>query len=741
MVEIPDRENLESMSRTDIQKLCKDNNIKANMRTDEMINALCDLMNGKDVPRPTRSISERTGSQPPNSRVVSVAAPVRSTSSKLDDTIPTKKVALQPSESNTDVESVVSTPASLISVPTTRRKAKDIQTRLGKGRPVAAGGSGARKITKAFSRGTGRKTRTSMVLQAPIPEEAVEELVEKVTPPATEEITVTNIEPAIRLPSPHSPQPRFNPLQAHSHQDIENNAPVGLPTPTSSHPSYSLPQMSTLETRLTELEGSNFAGRLSKMETTLTDLQSPFVEVSALKNLYERLDTANKDVEAQVVELTKMHTELKARTTTLENQVKDLLSENLSLKQKISELQSTKPSAEDIRMPSGMPAQKDGGNKGEVDNNRPTLVQNPPLIGPADLSPSEPALGKRIRCDTPDSSSGTENPQQTVDAEIDAIHRVRRPQKKPRLDPDEDTIPFPFADRTGGPPTSTPRQPPISRQQPSASPPSFFTASCAAPTPLQKKKDDMEFYLHFDEDNTQLPSDQDGNSKLPERPKSAILRTPSPKTIKLPGISAGSLNPIHDSSFFAGTHPVFQGHLQTGELPFPLIPTTPPNPNDILNQSAQYATPRLGDPWRPQTGTSDTQISGMRGVSGFDTSDGDGVAKSPPSPDTRSVRPSTSRRERTDKYNPYFTPQRGPGGSKQRTGLTPIRGFSLGLKSPALLSTVAEDERGENADEDSTEHSPPQLRTLYGTEIDGDSRFGDFGRDLGKTEWGRFLPR
>ncbi|KIJ34078.1 hypothetical protein M422DRAFT_35242 [Sphaerobolus stellatus SS14] len=50
MEDIPDRENLEVMSRIDIQKLCKDNNIKANMRTDEMINVLCDLVNGKDVP-------------------------------------------------------------------------------------------------------------------------------------------------------------------------------------------------------------------------------------------------------------------------------------------------------------------------------------------------------------------------------------------------------------------------------------------------------------------------------------------------------------------------------------------------------------------------------------------------------------------------------------------------------------------------------------------------------------------
>lgn len=117
-------------------------------------------------------MSERLMSQPPSSRLPSAQISARSTSSKVEDVVTTKKAALQPSESNTDVESVVSTPGSLpITAPTTRRKAKDVQTRLGKGRPVVAGGSGARKITKAFSKGNGRRAKTSMVLHPPIAEE------------------------------------------------------------------------------------------------------------------------------------------------------------------------------------------------------------------------------------------------------------------------------------------------------------------------------------------------------------------------------------------------------------------------------------------------------------------------------------------------------------------------------------------------------------------------------------------
>ncbi|KAF8573837.1 hypothetical protein K439DRAFT_921592 [Ramaria rubella] len=179
---IPDRDNLESMSRTDIQRLCKDNNIKANMRTDEMINALCDLLNGKSVPRPHRATST-------SDRAVSQAHPksrrsLQPPASKPSE--PSKKAALQPSESNTDAESQSDTtppsaapapppsaPQSTSSTPaTTRRKAQDIQTHLGKGRPVVAGGSGARNVTKPFSRGARRGKKSAMLREDVIVEGA-----------------------------------------------------------------------------------------------------------------------------------------------------------------------------------------------------------------------------------------------------------------------------------------------------------------------------------------------------------------------------------------------------------------------------------------------------------------------------------------------------------------------------------------------------------------------------------------
>lgn len=64
--------------------------------------------------------------------------------------------------------------------PTTRtRKAKDTQTRLGMGRPVIAGGSGARAVTKSISISKGGKrgknSRSVQPVQETIPEEEPEQ--------------------------------------------------------------------------------------------------------------------------------------------------------------------------------------------------------------------------------------------------------------------------------------------------------------------------------------------------------------------------------------------------------------------------------------------------------------------------------------------------------------------------------------------------------------------------------------
>lgn len=60
--------------------------------------------------------------------------------------------------------------------PIRTRKAKDLQTKLGVGRPAAAGGSGARAVTKSTSVPRGRRRKSSRTLSrvdATIPEGSI----------------------------------------------------------------------------------------------------------------------------------------------------------------------------------------------------------------------------------------------------------------------------------------------------------------------------------------------------------------------------------------------------------------------------------------------------------------------------------------------------------------------------------------------------------------------------------------
>jgi hypothetical protein len=119
---------------------------------------------GKKVPRAQRATSGRVASQ---SRLKSRGGFLQVSKPSA---VSVEEVALQPSEPNTDVESVADIPPS---APATRRRAREIQSRLGKGRPVLAGGRGARNVSKV-NRGIGRKSKSGAMLRdRTIPEEGM----------------------------------------------------------------------------------------------------------------------------------------------------------------------------------------------------------------------------------------------------------------------------------------------------------------------------------------------------------------------------------------------------------------------------------------------------------------------------------------------------------------------------------------------------------------------------------------
>ncbi|EIW86590.1 hypothetical protein CONPUDRAFT_161311 [Coniophora puteana RWD-64-598 SS2] len=165
MVHVPSRKQLEVMKRVDIQRLCKDFGVKANLKTEALIDLLVDASSPLP-PRPTTihphrpsRIPSRTSARQRNRSNGSMVVH----GSDEERTVPPKPSTIETHQSSlppTDIHS---------------RKAKVTQYRLGVGRPTAAGGSGARIVTRSSNSSKGSKpgpsARPAQVTGAPIVEE------------------------------------------------------------------------------------------------------------------------------------------------------------------------------------------------------------------------------------------------------------------------------------------------------------------------------------------------------------------------------------------------------------------------------------------------------------------------------------------------------------------------------------------------------------------------------------------
>ncbi|EJF66570.1 hypothetical protein BD309DRAFT_881731 [Dichomitus squalens] len=179
-----DRETLKSMKRADLQRICKDYGIKANLKTDALIDLLVDTIQG--APRPTP--------QPPQ-RAPSTRAASRSTTTSRLRGASSSSVIIHDTdeEDNAHAEDIrTSLPSAHSSEPGVApdlqprtRRAKNTQYRLGVGRPTVAGGSGARTVTRTASlaqkgkRGKGSKSAKPMeaaILEEEEPDPMLEDI-------------------------------------------------------------------------------------------------------------------------------------------------------------------------------------------------------------------------------------------------------------------------------------------------------------------------------------------------------------------------------------------------------------------------------------------------------------------------------------------------------------------------------------------------------------------------------------
>ncbi|KAI0034309.1 hypothetical protein K488DRAFT_84157 [Vararia minispora EC-137] len=147
------RDDLEHMKRAELQRLCKSFGIRANLKSEELV----ELLLQQETSKPPRYQAPSIAPTPPPlpSRVVSNRIPNRTpgTRSRLQsgNSVAFHSDIVDAPERNPVLASVASPRLDQAADgPATRtRKSKDTQYRLGVGRPAIAGGSGARSVTKS----------------------------------------------------------------------------------------------------------------------------------------------------------------------------------------------------------------------------------------------------------------------------------------------------------------------------------------------------------------------------------------------------------------------------------------------------------------------------------------------------------------------------------------------------------------------------------------------------------------
>lgn len=155
MAPAPTRESLESLKRADLQKLCKDYGVKANLKTETLIDLVL------DATQQARHQPSLQPQRPSSTRMVSTRSSGRSRlrsggSLIIHDT--------DEEDGENTVEEKSSTHEVSKSDPRTKRttrKAKETQFRLGVGRPKVAGGAGPRAVTKSAGVLKGKRSSKS----------------------------------------------------------------------------------------------------------------------------------------------------------------------------------------------------------------------------------------------------------------------------------------------------------------------------------------------------------------------------------------------------------------------------------------------------------------------------------------------------------------------------------------------------------------------------------------------------
>ncbi|KAF8807535.1 hypothetical protein BYT27DRAFT_6574661 [Phlegmacium glaucopus] len=616
MARLPTRKSLQSMKRVDLQKICKDYGVKANLKSEALIDLLLETQS-PPTPQPTRrSVSTRQSSRQGPSRVTSM----------IVHDIDEEEENLEKDRENTSTEEAQQDPSP---APPRTRKAKETQTRLGVGRPLAVGGQGPRAVTRSSGSSRGKEAKSS---KSHKPKE----------PTIQEELEVLSI------PTDVGPTDQ-------EHRDQQN--------------AEHLP--STLDNKVVDI---NFI-----VENAVRPLQD---QVKALKLELEQMRAMKADIAELQLRSTKAQAQfeslnaLSTSVISLKDEMKQIR-ENLSVNSIPSQPSTPKPQ----RVPKQRPIGRAFGMPSSLrppTASLPTQVVTP--LQTQDASTSGPVmpktLGKRRRANN--TSDVVEQGQEAEYSDAELASSVVGPDKK-RLRTARDTE---DNDDDGS------------------------ASSSDAPARLQ---------------DTQQTEASNSNRGVPaftiftDSDEPSDYLDPPPPTDHLPDFfephspSSSSLA-IHETKLTTTTANATENRPQGFNfsfLPISSISSTP------LNAMYMPSFPYPEPPQSPSPAGAHLGTLGRHAEERTDIFKEFGF----PSP-TRLARSYAHQEERGGFVNPAALTQQGASGRQREVSSNEIAA-GLGLTAVRTLPT-SETASG-------LEDHPPIMRTMYGTELDGNTRFGDFG--------------
>ncbi|GBE78298.1 predicted protein [Sparassis crispa] len=622
-----DRKTLENMKRSDLQKICKDHGIKANLKSEALVDLLLDTQQPPKpvnrAPEPKRASSLRVVSRSTTgSRMRSGGTVIVHDTDEEED---------QLAGSNEEQEPA---PLEASAVPTSRtRKAKETQYRLGVGRPVTAGGTGPRAITKSVSVSREKRIKGSRSVKPS--EEAIREEDEELDDaaeagPSNSTITGSSMQTAT-VDVPPVSEGVSEQVKSHVSQVIH---------PLQDH-----------------------------IRTLQADLQQATIQSAEVPAMKAKVDALIAEVESLRAQVT-LTNELRAEVAMLRGTMSAM---NISRENDAYSRTQSEKSA-------GKARATDGGSGLSPDSKT--------------IQPSSSTLGKRQR-DSPDSN--------IVDAEQPHAYSEKELGKK-GLRPTKKRVKLSRDDQ--------------------------------ATSSLQHHTPEREDIGDIDEDGVIItpapPAPPFTVFSGPEEPPEMYIDPPLPDT-RLSDLfvipSSGSTPPSGN-----GTGPV----------------TSTANGTENTQQSSTFSFSFTNPAFHPVTSTPAAPY-GMTSPSFY--------AEPPISPTPGAADPSGGyieraggRRERNDLFNPHGGPRRprsaaGPSRPRSRQSRTTTPAVENGcvepsalLRTPTTLSTVPEmdsmttppassNEVGVGLGMSGIPETPalPMKRTMYGTELEGDTRFGDFG--------------